>query len=64
MFLSFLICERRELSPDEFLSFYATICQNSVDAELIYRNNRAKKHLDVSLIIVESGRLLVIFFDV
>ena len=37
--------------------------QFSVDAELIYRNHRAEKQLDVSFIIVELGRLFDMFFD-
>ena len=36
---------------------YCIFFQNSVEAELIYRNHCAKKHLNVSLIVVESGRL-------
>ena len=47
-----------------FCPIFALICQNTVDAELIYRNHCAKKHFDVSLINVESDGLLAMFFDV
>ena len=55
VFLSSLI-RQRTLRMSFFVRFFARICQNSVDAELIYRNHCAKKHLDVSLTIVESGK--------
>ena len=64
VFLSFLILQRRELNLRmTFVPVFAPICQSSVGAKLIYRNHCAEKHL-VSLIIVESGKLLAIFFDV
>ena len=66
--------ESREICPLElhrlvidsirFSTLKRIFCSHAVDAELIYRNHCAKKHLDVSPIIVESGRLLAIFFDV
>ena len=54
-------------SSDELLSQFlhqSSKKKKNVDAELINRNCLGEMHLDVSLIVVESGRLLAIFFDV
>ena len=65
VFLSFSEPSEESLaeSSDEFLSqFFASICQNSADAELIYRNHSAEKQLDVFWIFVVVNGLLALSF--
>ena len=42
--------------------FVALICHSSVDTELIRRNRRAEKQLDVFIATVEVYRILAMFF--